>query len=110
MPKKRKTRKQKMLTEQKKQAVHETVPLVDLSEKNAAPATQLPASAQQITFSLPKHYNNQTEHAKERKPAAAAVAISTSEYGYIGKDLMRTALLSGAIVIAEILIKMWFRG
>ena len=110
MPKKRKTRKQKILNEQKRQVVHETLPSVELSEKQAAPLAQQPITTQGLTFSLPTNYNTAHSVQKEKKPVAASVVISTNEYGYIGKDLMRTALLSAAIVLAEMLIKMWFRG
>lgn len=101
MPKKRKTRKQKISLEQKRQEVHETVSPVDSST---------PSSHQTIAtteaFSLPTNYHQSTQ--KERTTVAQPTTISTGEYGYLGKDLMKSAVLSGSIVIAELLIRLFY--
>jgi hypothetical protein len=108
MPKKRKTRNQKISSEQKRQIVHETVLSVDSSSNKTTQSIQQETANQGMTFSLPTNYHSTQTVQKEKKTTSAVTSISTSEYGYLGKDLMRTALLSGAIVIAELLIRLFY--
>lgn len=112
MPKKRKTRKQKITVDQKQKMVHESVSYESSSPSNAvtqiAHSTNAETNTQEVTFSLPT--NDTSSVQKESRYSVAQVAISTDDYGYLGKDLVRTVLLSGAIVLAELLIRLWFRG
>jgi hypothetical protein len=91
MPKKRKTLQHKILADQKR-----SVP--SSSQITAEQEQAMPG----VTFSLP------TSHGavqKVTKPYQEAITIATSEYGYLANDLMRTALLTVAIVITELLIR-----
>jgi hypothetical protein len=109
MPKKRKTRNQKISSEKKRQIDHETVVSVDSSSSKTTQSTQQETATQEVTFSLPTNYHATQTTQKEKKiTSSVTTSISTSEYGYLGKDLMRTALLSGAIVIAELLIRLFY--
>ena|SRR5581483_2719391 len=103
MPKKRKTRKQKILSEQKRVTVHEVTPATE-SHSVTTSGHHETAAVQGTTFSLPTNYTQ--THKTQEKKSSASVAISTNDYGYLGNDLIRTALLSGAIVIAELLIRL----
>ena len=101
MPKKRKTLKQKIQTEQKQHTVSETsVPTVS-TQHNTQVVQDVPT---QTTFSLP------TEHLATKtikKPLQETITVATVEYDYLGKDLVKTALLTGAIVLAELVIKLF---
>ncbi len=108
MPKKRKTRKDKILTEQKRQVV-QTITSMESSQKETTPLTQQSATQQGLTFSLPTNYK-QSNTKKETVSPIKTVAISTADYGYLGKDLIKTTLISSAVILAELLIKIWFRG
>ncbi|HSX09105.1 MAG TPA: hypothetical protein VLF93_03055 [Candidatus Saccharimonadales bacterium] len=103
MPKKRKTRKQKILSEQKRVTVHEVTPSTE-SHSVSTHDHHESTAVHGTTFSLPTNYT-QTHKTPEKKSSETA-AISTNDYGYLGNDLIRTALLSGAIVIAELLIRL----
>jgi|ERR1700722_3848171 len=109
MPKKRKTRKEKILTGQKKQVVQNITPSIELSQRDSTPRTQQSTMSQEMTFSLPTHYKHSNEKRETVSPAKT-VAISTADYSYLGKDLIRTTLISSAVILAELLIKIWFRG
>lgn len=103
MPKKRKTRKEKMYVDQKRQ-----IPLdvsVSTSQKND---TSLPQKEQ--TFSLPISHSILALAQNERAHKITVGPISTESYNYLGRDLIRTALLTGAIVLAEMLIRILFTG
>ena len=104
MPKKRKTRKEKIVTDQKRQVVHQNESSIIPSSKNETHGTG--ENIQTVTFSLP----TVQEKKPATKPASQAVTISTNEYGYLTTDLMRTALLTISIVLAELVIKVVFKG
>jgi hypothetical protein len=107
MPKKRKTRKQKISTDQKS-VVREIVPSTDSSQSNSTSPKQQESVTPGMTFSLPTHFHPNQTVQKEKKISAGTAAISTADYGYLSIDLMRTALLSVAVVIAELLIRLFF--
>jgi hypothetical protein len=109
MPKKRKTRKEKMLKDQKRQVVHETPHPVISSEKKETQKEQQTTS-QNITFSLSTANTTVQSAPKKTKPATTATVISTDEYGYLGVDLLKTAIVTSAVVITEIVIRILFRG
>jgi hypothetical protein len=108
MPKKRKTRKEKILTDQKKQVVHVTPSAVVSSEKNENHQSDNQTPAQGMTFTLSTANTEVQTSPKKTKPAAAV--ISTEEYGYLGVDLLKTAIVTSAVVITEIVIRILFRG
>lgn len=97
MPKKRKTLQQKLHADQNRQT--------DYGEKQsvANPKSET-SSSQQVTFSLPTSYSA----SKQTHRSAPTVAISTDSYAYLGKDLLKTALLSCSVVIVELLIRYFF--
>ena len=109
MPKKRKTRKEKLLHDKKKLAVHEIAPSEVTSTKSQTPAAHQEA-ATSGTFSLPVVTEKPQSTPDKIKQTTPTVSISTGEYGYLGTDLMRTALLTGAIVFAELLIRLFVKG
>jgi len=108
MPKKRKTRKQKISIDQKRQVVDEVSPFNESSPNNSTPLTQQEAVPQGMTFSLPTHFHPNQTIQKGRKITSESVVISTTDYGYLANDLIKTALLSVTIVIAEILIRLFY--
>lgn len=102
MPKKRKTRKQKILTDHKKQVVSEmTLPATSAPMQSTEKIKQ--ESITTGTFTLPTI----TEH-KPHTTKNQPIIVSISEYGYLPTDLLRTAVLSGAIIITELLIRFTF--
>jgi hypothetical protein len=104
MPKKRKTLQNKILADQKRQMIHKTESSVISSSQTTVEQNQTKPG---VTFSLP---TSQGAVQKAVKPQHEAITITTGEYGYLTNDLMRTALLTGAIVLTELLVKILFRG
>ncbi|HWY79874.1 MAG TPA: hypothetical protein VNW29_05965 [Candidatus Sulfotelmatobacter sp.] len=107
MPKKRKTRKQKIQTAQKKDMALEIEPLDTPSQKIETQSPTQKTATTDMTFSFsttPK----KPATPKSTQQMSNPVAISTSEYGYLLKDLMKTAIVTGAIVIAELLIRLFY--
>jgi len=101
MPKKRKTRQQKKVTDLKRQDGHQVT-----SSRESSPSLSPVSAHDSITFSLPT-----TSTAKREMPGkTAAVAITTNEYGYLKNDLLKTAFLTIAISITELIIRFMFRG
>ncbi len=109
MPKKRKTKKQKILLDNKRQVVQEPAPSVVSSSKNETPQTEQETEKTE-TFSLPIVMDKTHTIPEKAKQSPLAVTISTNEYGYLATDLMKTTLLTGAIVFAELLIKLFVKG
>ena len=105
MPKKRRTRKQKILVDQKKHMVHEPEPVDTSSQKVESQTAAQNTATPDITFSLPTTTSTKQPTPRAAKPAVQTVSVLTTEYGYLGKDLVKTALLTGAIIIAELLIR-----
>jgi|SRR6185437_887913 len=104
MPKKRKTRKEKITHEQKRQRVHDSTSSI-VSSTQTSTQQEPQSTSSSMTFSLPdiKQKSPEVIKAKHSQP----VNISTNEYGYLSNDLTRTALLTGAIVFAELFIKLF---
>jgi hypothetical protein len=108
MPKRRKTRKDKMLLDQKRQTVHESTPSVVSSPQTETHQQKEESVATgSMTFSLPETQHKTSEVAQKPKAVTETITVSTNEYGYLSNDLMRTALLTGAIVFAELVIKLF---
>ncbi len=108
MPKKRKTRKQKISSEKKQSLVPKSTQFTGSSDSASTQVAQKESAGEGMMFSLPTNYRATHPDQKEKKPIVVTASISTSEYGYLGKDLMRTALLSGAIIVAELLIRLFY--
>jgi hypothetical protein len=108
MPKKRKTRKEKILHDQKEKTVHQVAPPVVSSPKNVA-HPQAETTVTSATFSLPITKEKISAKPEKIKETPQTITIATNDYGYLSTDLMRTALLTGAIVFAELLIKILFK-
>ena len=107
MPKKRKTRKQKISIEQKRYTVQNTIESTESTQTIVAHTSQQNNTDQGVTFSLPNAI--QAKNKVSIKPNTHTIkVITTSEYGYLANDLTRTALLCIAIVITEILIRLFY--
>ena len=106
MPKKRKTRKEKILLDHKKQATSVEVKPVKSSAINAAPK-QTEEVPNGMTFTLPTAQHKPVEKQTASKPSSQTITVSKNEYTYLSNDLMRTALLTCAIVFAELFIKLF---
>jgi len=103
MPKKRKTKKEKMVLDHKRQAVHESVNTVTSSAMDETPQRQ--ESQSSMTFTLPATQHKSTEKPVITKPSSQTITVTHNEYAYLSNDLMRTALLTCAIIFAELFIK-----
>jgi hypothetical protein len=103
MPKKRKTKEQKILAGQKTQTVHRPV-LSNISIPENKPQQTLTGRE---TFSLP---SMPTDKSTARKTSATTITILTDEYKYLSVDLLKTAIVTCAIAITEIIIHVLFRG
>lgn len=106
MPKKRNTRKHKISIDQKRQVVPETSSSSVVSSSVATQKSQQPDVSSGMTFSLP---TNLVKAPTTKNPVVTTV-ISTENYGYLTTDLLKTAIISGAVVIVELLIKTFFRA
>jgi len=109
MPKKRKTRKQKILLDTKRHMVSET-PSVSSSQKKETPQKKQNTIMPGATFSLSTVATDKLSSPKKTSTNTSSVIISTQEYTYLGNDMIKTAIVTGAIVIAEIVIRFLFRG
>lgn len=88
MAKKRKTRQQKFESDRRHTSPrHQTAPSVSSSHQEVATAT------------TPATTNTLSPIAKPSKPA-----ISTSEYQFVRHDLLKTSSITGAIIIAELVL------
>ena len=111
MPKKRKTRQEKIQIDNKKHVNNEVITSSSSSQNihtAEKPARDTSASTP-MTFSLPVSHTEIQEIAHSTKiQKNLSVSIATEEYGYLKGDLLKTALLTGAIVFAELLIRLFF--
>ena len=107
MPKKRKTRKEKLQHDQKRQPVHSETKSIISSPKKETQQQKQEAQTSGMTFSLPAKQQEAPKVTPPTKQSSTPISISHSEYGYLSNDLMRTALLTGAIVFAELFIKLF---
>ncbi len=114
MPKKKKTRKQKLQADARRQMI----PSVSSSSTPVLPA-QEPTQPQETnersesTFSLPKSYTTKSPptkklHEEKIHTSTQTVSIATHGYQYLAHDLRKTAFLTSAIVVAELLIRFIF--
>jgi hypothetical protein len=105
MPKKRKTKKDKILLDHKKQVVHKDVNIVISSPVKETRQKQ--ESSSSLTFSLPTDQHKPSEKLVINKPSSQTITVAQSEYTYLSNDLMRTALLTCAIFFTELFIKLF---
>jgi hypothetical protein len=106
MPKRRKTRKEKLLHDQKRQTVHESSTSVVSSPEIETQMQKQETVTPGMTFSLPETQKPPQTPQKAKQPIQT-ITVSQNEYSYLSNDLMRTALLTGAIVFAELFIKLF---
>ncbi len=94
MPKKVKTRKQKILADLRRKVAPVEVKKVDSA-----------------TYSLPSQKSSSISHPVAAKSKSNNQAtITTNSYSYLSSDLRRTILLTSAIIIAEIVIRFTVKG
>lgn len=89
MPKKKKTLKHKLQTDKRRQ---ETAVSSETMQRDTA------------TFSLPQSYIKKAPASSPRL-ADKPTVITTHAYNYLGRDLLKTTLLTGSIIVIEILIR-----
>lgn len=105
MPKKKRTREDKIQADKRRQSATQTVHLNkkaavtrEVENKPEAPA------ATSSTFSLPKEYGNAKSKTAAPASTTQTVAINTSAYNYLRGDLLKTTFLTTAIIAAELII------
>ena len=111
MPKKKKTRKQKILTEQRQNLKYHDLSssseMVSHEKKSVKTPAQEDTSGS-FSVSLPQSYAA-VNHKESFVKTAGAATINTSEYGYLKKDLVKTAILTVLILVAEMLIHFFMK-
>lgn len=109
MPKQKKTRKQKMQTDVRRQSSpslsrHSESAPISRETKTPDPVDQAPVG----TFSLPTTYTAKEQTKLSNKPLshspANTKAINTNAYSYLRGDLLKTTIITSAIIITESLI------
>ncbi len=93
MPKKVKTRKQKILAD---------------SRRRAAPTSEKKVDS--ITYSIPAQKHTPNSISVTPAQTNKHVSIKTASYSYLSADLRRTVFLTLAITIVEIIIKFKVKG
>jgi hypothetical protein len=87
MAKKRKTRQQKLQSDKRHTVMqHQTTPVVLSPRSESRYETPVTATATPLTVKPTKH------------------AISTSEYQFVRHDLLKTSTITGAIIVAELVL------
>lgn len=110
MPKKKRTRKQKIQTDQK-HIHHSVMAPPEPSQRGDSPSKQQKhiTTTSGVSFSLPESYaNKHTSQKATPSSQQTTIAIATNEYDYLGKDLRKTVLLTITIVIIEFLIRFFY--
>ena len=109
MPKKKKTLKQKLKAEQRRQ-----FPTPDSSSVENSVIENHAQIPTEQTFSLPQSYLDNSHKAKQKTAAmiqnarAQTLSIATHEYKYLGRDLAKTLFLTGSIIIVELVLRFIF--
>lgn len=105
MPKKKRTRKDKIQADLKRQSspslAHPTRSAA-VSREAKDPVNKTEES--KGTFSLPEKYASASTKSSKSTIKARPVEINTAAYSYISGDLLKTTVLSIAIIGAELLI------
>jgi len=111
MPKKKRTLKQKQVADKRRSTIHtggHTAPVTH-TQHRVSPDSTLPAAPAETTtgtFSLPTHYTT-AKHSTHPLSRGTTTTIATDEYGYLGKDLVKTALLTIIIIVVEVLLHLF---
>ncbi len=112
MPKKKKTLKQKMQADQRRQGNPKVVTSLITPEHLQATASehaQRSPETQSGMFALPTDYSKKHKEAmRSTITPASTITISTNEYDYLSKDLLKTGFVTIVIVLAELMIKFVF--
>lgn len=87
MPKRKKTRKEKIVADVRR-------------ETNPVPVYTVPAIVLTKKSSVPQH----TTH------TAKPVTIATTDYHYLSKDLLKTGIFTGVIVALELVLHFFLKG
>lgn len=103
MPKKKRTRKDKIQTDTKRQSPS----ALSRSQSTAAETREIaeeknPVEPTQNTFALPEKY--QTKRKSIPTSTSQTVAINTNSYGYLRGDLVKTFVLTILIIGVELFI------
>lgn len=104
MPKLKKTRKQKMKTDQRRQVSSSMTTPSKSVEKATPEKTQQTPERQSGTYSLSDSFSVKTK-ASAKQPIHQERAVSTNEYKYLRGDLWKTIFLTSAIVVTELVIR-----
>jgi hypothetical protein len=103
MPKKKRTKKDKIQSDMRRQSS----PALGHSSKAAVTRevenTSSPSNNTSATFSL-NEFGSQTKKKASTPAPAKTVAINTGAYSYLQGDLLKTTILTSAIVAAELFI------
>jgi hypothetical protein len=89
MPKTRKSRRDKKLADQRKKLPMAVVKQPAISTEKIETATK----------------STVADHAIPTSTHKSTIAISTSGYNYLFNDLIKTAILTSCIIVAELVIK-----
>ena len=112
MPKRKKTLKEKKHADERRHVTHETTHLAGTTSRNHQSHEMTPESIAAPlgnTFSLPtNHTQKHTKVPAVPVSRPTTVTISTNEYGYLGKDLLKTGFLTVFVVAAELMIRFFF--
>jgi hypothetical protein len=103
MPKKKKTLKQKMQADQRRDVTKSVT-----TSHEPSPSTAANPAASGVSFSIPAAHTKKHNERPVAQPRTTAIAIDTNEYTYLSKDLIKTSVLSLLIVVAELAIKFFF--
>ena len=109
MPKKKKTRQQKMQADVRRKTSSEmpSAPTPSQVMRNAEPI-QKPAEMTPGTFSLPEKYLSSKAVKTTKKESLVTVSetdIDTKQYKYLRPDLVKTISLTSIIIVAELVIR-----
>ena len=104
MPKKKRTRKQKIQTSQR-HVDHAVMTTNEPLQTSNQESPRQGSVGSHVSFSLPTSYTHAKNAATIPTTHVATAAITTNDYGYLGKDLLKTGLLTVAIVATECLIR-----
>ncbi len=104
MPKKKRTRKQKIQTSQRHVDHDVAVTNEPLQQDNQESPRQENAVSG-VSFSLPTSYTHKKQPSTIPTTHTTTATITTNDYGYLRKDLLKTGLLTVAIVVTECLIR-----
>jgi len=94
MPKKKKTRKQKIRADLRHHEFRIVDETISLEKSTTLPVEEKTSSLPRVTAAKPALHNS----------------IATAEYQYLSKDLLKTLSLTVSVVIAELLIHFLGKG